>query len=523
MDCDFAIVGSGFGGSVAALRLAEKGYRVVVLEQGRRVLPEDMEAARTSLRRLAWDPGLGFYGFFSQVVFRHLGVVGGVGVGGGSLVYAATLLEPRGEAFRQPGWTALGIDWARELAPHYETARRMLGSALQPKMGLQDDYLQATARAMGAEETFAPVSVGIFFGKPAERVADPFFAGRGPERTGCRFCGECLTGCAYGSKNTLDRNYLYLAERLGARVLAERQATGIRPLAEGGYEVLLRNPIHPEERIPPLTAGKVVVAAGVLGTLRLLFRSRDVLGTLPGISPLLGRHVRTNSEAVVGAVSRDERVDLTQGTTISSHFYPDPETHITQNRFPEGFTFMKWQTGPLVDGAIPWIRSLKTLAQFLLHPGRSTRSMRAKNWHKRVTVLTVMQHADNEVSFRYRRRLFGLLPKGLASEVPEGRRIPAYLPVANRAARALAEVSGGDPMNVLLESLADIATTAHILGGCAMGPTRETGVIDARHEVHGHPGLYVVDGSAVPANVGVNPSLTITALAERCMSLIPPR
>jgi cholesterol oxidase len=523
MDYDYIIIGSGFGGSVSALRLAEKGYRVAVLEQGRRVSPDDMTAAARSLSRLFWLPGLGMKGFFSQRIFRHVGVVGGVGVGGGSLVYAAVLLEPKPVFFAEPTWSGLGIDWQTELTPYHETAKRMLGRTTHPPRYTQmDHWLRATADEMGAGETFGRVPLGIYFGETTPQP-DPFFAGRGPERAGCRFCGECLTGCRYGSKNSLDLNYLHLAESLGATILPERRVTGIRPLADGGYQVDMVNLVRSRKAYPALTGRKVIVAAGVLGTLELLFRCRDVLKTLPNVSQQLGRIVRTNSEAIVGIIAPEGTEDLSQGVTISTDFYPDAHTHITQNRFPAGYTFMKWQSGPLVDDPRPARRTLKSLAAFLRHPLHSTLSWRTRNWHRRISVLTVMQHLDNQIVFRYRRGGLTLGRRGLQSQIIPGKRAPTYLPVANDAARTFAHLSGGEPLNVLLESLIDLSFTAHILGGCHMGRSVEDGVIGTDHQVFGYPGLYVIDGAAISANVGVNPSLTISALAERAMSLIPSR
>jgi cholesterol oxidase len=523
MDYDYIIIGSGFGGSVSALRLAEKGYRVAVLEQGRQVSPDDMLAATHSLRKLLWLPGLGMKGFFSQRIFGHVGVVGGVGVGGGSLVYAAVLLEPKPAFFAEPTWSGLGIDWQAELAPHYEAAGRMLGRTRPPaRYGQMDHWLRATGEQMGAGATVGRVPLGIFFGNTASQP-DPFFGGRGPARAGCCFCGECLTGCRYGSKNSLDLNYLHLAGALGATILPERRVTGIRPRAGGGFQVAMVDPIRNGTTYPTLTSRNVIVAAGVLGTLELFFRCRDVLKTLPNISRQLGCIVRTNSEAIVGVVAPEGTEDLSLGTTISTDFYPDAHTHITQNRFPAGYTFMKWQSGPLVDDPRPARRALKTLAAFVFHPQRATLSWRTRNWHRRISVLTVMQHLDNQIAFRYRRGPLTLGRRRLQSQVIPGKRAPTYLPVANEAARTFAHLSGGEPLNVLLESLLDLSFTAHILGGCHMGRSAEDGVIGHDHQVFGYPGLYVVDGSAISANVGVNPSLTITALAERAMSLIPER
>lgn len=521
LDFDVLIIGSGFGGSVPALRLSEKGHRVGVLEQGRRVSDQDMTAANGSLRRFFWGPWLGLRGFFVQHIFRHVGIIGGVGVGGGSLVYAAVLLKPRDAFFQDPAWSHLGIDWKKELEPHYDMACKMLGRTENPDHGKMDTWLKATADAMNASETFGPVPQGIYFGKEGAQHPDPFFDGKGPERTGCIRCGACLTGCPHGAKNSLDKNYLHLAELCGAEILPEHKATCIRPLPDGGYEVLTENPFNRSEKRAPIRARKVIVAAGVIGTLDLLFRCRDQHRTLPQISQTLGRVVRTNSEALVSVLAPDVKEDLSHGVAISSHFYPDDQTHITQNRVPKGYGFMRMYQGPLVDGSRPLSRALRTLLQCVLHPIRSTRSLFARNWHKRTTVLTVMQQVDNQVAFRFDRPLWSWRRR-LRSAVPPGRDIPSYLPLANEAARKFAEHIGGTPQNLLLESVGNMSTTAHILGGCAIGEDATAAVIDVNHQVFGHPGLYVTDAAAIPSNVGVNPALTITALAERFCSRFPP-
>ena len=523
LDYDVIIIGSGFGGSVPALRLSEKGYRVAVLEQGRRVTPDDMRAADGSLRKLAWMPQLGFRGFFVQHTFKHVGIVGGVGVGGGSLVYAAVLLRPKEAFFRDPAWAGLGVDWQQELDAPYDTASKMLGVVDNPDHGKMDDWLQATADSMGAAETFGPVPQGILFGAAGQRVDDPFFGGAGPSRTACTRCGRCLTGCADGAKNSLDKNYLHLAEARGAEILSERKVVSIRPLDGGGYEVSSVNPFRTKEAHAPLRASRVIVAAGVVGTLDLLFRCRDELATLPRLSNRLGEVVRTNSEAIVAALAPDVDEDLTHGAAISSHFYVGDRTHITQNRFPPGYNFMRWYQGPLVDGPAPLRRALRVLGETLFRPFRSLRCWFAKNWHKRVTVLTVMQRADNQIAFRFKRSRIWPFKRKLASDLADGKGVPAYIPEANQAARALAGHIGGTAHNNLLESLGNASVTAHILGGCAISSGPEGGVIDIDHQVFGHPGLYVTDASAIPANVGVNPSLTITALAERFSARFPPK
>ena len=512
MDYDVIVVGSGFGGSVAALRLSEKGYRVAVLEMGRRVSREGLEKANQSPLDLFWMPAIGLKGFFFQRFFKHATIVGGAGVGGGSLVYAAVLLEPKKAFYEDKAWKALG-DWENELRPHYQTASRMLGRVTCPTSGVQDAWLRQTAIEMNVGDTFGPVPLGIFFGE--ENTPDPFFGGEGPARNGCLERGTCLAGCVSGAKNTLDKNYLYLAEKKGTQILPEHKVTLIRPIQDG-YSLEISNPLT-GEKYPSLSASKVILAAGVLGTLEILFRCRTAQ-TLPALSGMLGQRVRTNSEAITGVLSKDPTDDLTKGPAISSDFHANEHTHVTQNRLPASYWFMKLYSGPLVDGFKPWLRALKTFGYMLRHPLESTASFRVlKDWHKRITLISTMQNADNQMAFTWG----GLLSKGLQSATPSGRSAPTYIPEANQAARTFARVSGGIAHNALLESVLNMSVTAHILGGCGIGADPSSGVIDTRHEVFGYPGLYVVDGAAIPANVGVNPSLTITAMCERAMSLMP--
>ena len=521
MEYDYAIIGSGFGGSVSALRLSEKGYKVVVLEQGGQITPEDMEEADNSARHLNWMPSFGLSGYFSQDFYRHVTLVRGIGVGGGSHVYAAVLLKPKDEFYKDAVWSSLGIDWKKELDPHYATASAMLGVTGNPALDIQDAYLKQTAEKMGVVDSYGPTPNGIYFGTPEVMKPDPFFNGDGPHRSGCHLCGRCLTGCPHGSKNTLDKNYLYLAQRLGAVVLPFRKVTNILSPETGGYLLHVKHPVKKFRQYPAVKAKKVIVAAGVVGTLELLFRCRDVTKSLPMISDQLGKVVRTNSEAIVGALASDEKLDLMHGTAISSHFYPDEHTHITQNRFPNGYNFMRFFTGPLVGHPNPVIRTLKTLGAIAGHPTELYKNWTAKNWNKRVIFLTVMQHLDNQISFVYGRKASFLFRRGLKSRIVKGKEAPTFLPVANDAAQKLADACDGQPLNFLTESIANTASTAHILGGCHMGSFSENGVIDTSHEVFGYPGFYVIDGSAVSANIGANPTLTITALAERTMSLVP--
>lgn len=520
-DHDIVVVGSGFGGSVSALRLAEKGWTVAVLEMGRRLTKGDFERAGDSSTALSWMPSLGMKGFFAQEVFQHVAILRGIGVGGGSNVYGAVLLEPKESFYQDPAWAHLSGNWREELSPHYLTARKMLGISDNPYRGIQDDWLESASKKMGAHGSFGAVPQGIFFGAPYRSSPDPYFNGNGPERMGCTQCGRCFTGCAVGAKNSLDKNYLYFAERSGVKVLAERKVTHVEPLTEGGY---LLHQVHPWERgitYPPLRARKVIIAAGALGTQEILFASRERFRTLPRVSPMLGARVRTNSEALVGILAKDENVDVTHGAAISTHFYADDKTHLTQNRLPPSYSMMKFYMVPMVDDANPLRRALRTLWQYLKQPLASTRVYFSKNWYRRTTYLTVMQNADNELNFDYGRTLLRGFRHGLKSRLGKGGRTPSFLPQANAAARAFAEVSNGTPQNMVVESIGNLSVTAHILGGAVMAANPQEGVIDLNHEVFGHPGLFVVDGSAIPANVGVNPSLTITALAERFASRFP--
>ena len=493
---DAIVVGSGFGGGVAALRLAESGRRVLVVEQGRRLTPADLDAGAESTRRLLWEPRIGLRGYFQQTLLRHVFFVGGVGVGGGSLVYAGVLLRPKREFFAHSAWASTGVDWALELEPGYAEAARRFRVAPNPTHGAQDDWLRASAAALGVQDTWAPTPQGIDFAS-------------------CTSCGKCLTGCAVGAKTSVGQAYLDEAERHGARVVPERTVTHVEALAGGGFRVHARGSLA-RGISESWTAPTVVLAAGVLGTTRLLLASRDRYRTLPRVSAAAGRRVRTNSESFVAIMQPDASVDVSAGPTISSDFWPDADTHVTNNRFPPSYGFMRWYMGPLVDGRDQRERRLRTLGAMVRDPAVGLRPLVARDWSRRVTMLTVMQQLDSELRLEYRRtagawRITTAIPPG--GEAP-----PAYLPQAQASARAFAAASGGTAYGTLLESLLGKSATAHVLGGASVAPDPTQGVIDPEHQVFGHPGLYVADGAAVPANVGVNPSLTITAMAERAMT-----
>jgi cholesterol oxidase len=523
-DYDWLVIGSGFGGSVAALRLTEKGYRVGVLECGRRFRDADFARSAWNLRRYFWMPRIGLRGIFRITVFRDVFIVSGNGVGGGSLAYANTLYRARPSFFRDAQWKGLA-DWEGELAPHYEAAERMLGVTEYAGMTPADELLLEYATEIGAADTFKHTRVGVFFGEPGEEVPDPYFGGAGPARTGCTRCGSCMVGCRYGAKNTLVKNYLWFAERGGAQILPERLAVEVRPLgAPDGSEGYAVTTMHPgawvRRRERTFTAGGVVVAAGALGTNQLLADCR-ASGALPRISPALGELVRTNSESIQAVTAPDDSRDFARSIAITSSIYPNPDTHIevvTYGRAGDAmsrlFTVM---TGP----GTRVTRPLRWVAAMLRHPLRAARLLWPAKWSRRTVILLVMQSLDSAMRLRAKRRLFGRGVRLQTEQDPE-RPNPTYLPAAEAAARWFARQTGGIPQSGLTESTLNIPTTAHILGGAVIGPDPESGVVDARNRAFGYENLLVCDGAAVPANPGVNPSLTITALAERAMEFVPP-
>lgn len=538
---DVVVVGSGFGGSVAALRLAEKGYGVTVLEAGRRFADEDFAATSWDLRRFLWAPRLGLHGIQRIHLLPDVLVLAGAGVGGGSLNYANTLYRPESDAFyADPQWAGI-TDWREELAPHYDTASRMLGVVTNPSITPVDVLYREVAEEMGVGETFRATPVGVFFGRdgrqePGVEVDDPYFGGAGPRRTGCTECGACMVGCRVGAKNTLLKNYLWFAERAGARIVPDTTVVRIRPRPEGGYVVHTRPSCAPElpwrrerrhtrmpRRVHPsyLTADHVILAAGTWGTQHLLHRlKRD--GDLPHLSDRLGHLTRTNSESLVGAMvprRRAGELDLTRGVAITSSFYPTPDTHVEPVRYGKGQNAMGLLVTLLTDGGGRVPRSLRWAGQVARHPLRLLgHYAQLGSWSERTSIALVMQSRDNSITVGPGRGFLGRYR--LTSRQGHGEPNPTWIPAANDAVRRIARRLRGWPGGNIGE-IVDVPMTAHFLGGCAIGDSAETGVVDAYHRVFGHPGLHVVDGSAVSANLGVNPSLTITAQAERAMSMWP--
>jgi cholesterol oxidase len=524
-DVDWVVVGSGFGGSVSALRLAEKGYSVRVLECGKRFRDEDFPKSTWDLRRYFWAPRLGLKGIFRLTQFRDVAVVSGCGVGGGSLGYANTLYVPGPEFFRDPQWADLE-DWQKTLAPHYAEAQRMLGVVEVEPDDPADQLLRELGDHLGVAQTYRKTPVGVYFGNAGETVPDPFFGGDGPDRTGCIACGRCMVGCPHGAKNTLVKNYLWLAERRGVKIEPERLVTEVRPLgaADGsdGYAVTSeRSGLLPGRGKRTITARGVVFSAGPLGTNKLLQRCR-LGGALPKVSPRLGELVRTNSEMILAVtVPEDYPDDLTKRVAISSSIYPDPHTHIETVTYGHAGDSMSTLYTLLVGDGTKVTRPLKLLGQIARHPGRFAQVMWPKGWSRRTIIVLVMQTLDNAIALRPKLKRNGDVR--LSTEQDPARPNPTYIPVANEAAEWLAERTGGIAQSSFSEALFNVPNTAHILGGATIGHSPEDGVVDSRQRVFGYENLLVCDGSAVPANVGVNPSLTITALAEHAMAEVPPK
>jgi cholesterol oxidase len=517
---DFIIIGSGFGGSVSALRLSEKGYRVLVIEKGLRFDKGDFARNTSDFKKWYWRPSMGATGIFQLSFFDHITVAHGVGVGGGSLVYACTLPTPKDDFFRSPSWSKLA-DWKRELMPHYDTALRMLGATVNQSDHAADRITREIAAEMGRSDHYEKTRVSIFFGKPGKEVDDPYFEGKGPKRVGCTECGACMTGCRVGAKNTLDQNYLYLAEQLGCEILPETEVLAVREDEGGGYRVETKRSTADEDH-QAFFADKVVFSGGVLGTIPLLLKMKEDPKGLPRLSDRLGAAVRTNSESIISVVSEDDEVDYSKGIAISSILHTDDHSHFEPVRYGAGSNFFQPFLFPHAPGGNVVSRALGSIGIAAKNFRRFRAMKTAADMAARGTIMLYMRTLDGTLRLTLGRSLLNGFKKGLVTKLDEGTPPPAaFMKEATDIAWRFAEKVRGLPYTLASETLLGTGTTAHILGGACMGTSIEEGVIDDKHRVFGYDGLYVIDGAAVSANPGVNPSLTITALAERAMSFIP--
>jgi len=525
---DYVIIGSGFGGSVSAMRLTEKGYSVLVLEKGKRYEDNDFAKSNWQYWKYLWMPAIRAHGILQISILKGVMVLHGAGVGGGSLGYANVLEVPTDETFATSAWNQ-NVSWGKVLQPHYETARKMLGVTRNPKLWQADDLLKQFADERGMGHTFRATDVGAYFDEPNVNVPDPYFGGEGPARAGCRHCGGCMVGCRYNAKNTLPKNYLYFAEKNGAKIISESEVVDIRPLtvdsgrstvnglpSELGYEVEFQTSTRflnaTRQRVQ---ARRVILSAGVMGTIKLLLNLRDVKKSLPNLSPRLGDMVRTNSEALLGSVARKSDINYSEGVSISSIYNHDEITRVEPVRYPDGSSLMRFLAAPLIDTdvSVP-VRILKFLGWAITHPLDFLKALVLPGWAHNVTILLVMQHADNRMRFRIGRSFFTLFRRGMVADKEPGYEIHAQVKGSHELTRDFAKRTNGVALGSIGENLLGLPTTAHILGGSPIGKNSTEGVVNENFEVHNYPGLYIIDGSIMPANPGVNPSLTITALAE---------
>lgn len=530
---DYVIIGSGFGGSVSAMRLTEKGYSVLVLEKGKRFEDKDFAKSNWQYWKYVWLPALRAHGILQISILKGVMVLHGAGVGGGSLGYANVLEVPTDETFATPAWNQ-NVKWGDVLRPHYETAKRMLGVARNPKLWKADLLLKEMAEERGMGYTFRATDVGSYFGEAGVTVPDPYFGGEGPARAGCQHCGGCMVGCRHNAKNTLPKNYLYFAEKRGAKVVAEVEVTNVKLLTvDGGqltanrqpstanYEVTYRDSTKFFKQTHTIHAKNVIFSAGVMGTMKLLLNLRDVKKSLPKLSAKLGTMVRTNSEGLLGSVARTSDINYSEGVSISSIYNHDEITRIEPVRYPDGSSLMRFLAAPLIDKnfSIPR-RLLNFLGWALTHPMDFGKALFLPGWAHNVTILLVMQHVDNRMRFKIGKSIFTLFRTGMVAEEEPGYTINAQVEGSHEVTREFAKRTNGVALGSIGENLLNLPTTAHILGGAPIGKNADEGLINENFEIHNYEGLYVIDGSVMPANPGVNPSLTITALAEYAMSKI---
>jgi cholesterol oxidase len=511
---DYVIVGSGFGGSVSALRLAEKGFKVLVIEKGKWYKSDDFAKTNWNLRKWLWLPSFKLFGIMKMTFFRHIGIISGVGVGGGSLVYANTLPKPKKAFYNTGSWAGLA-DWEKELETHYETAWKMLGAKENPYLEYGDDILKELAESQNRPQHFSPTKVAVFFGEPDTTVEDPYFKGKGPERSGCTSCGACMTGCRHNAKNTLDKNYLHLAQNLGVEIVAEQEVIDIQCIGKadgsGGYKMSYRNSTKFIKKEKHVYAKGVILAGGVLGTVKLLLKLKEK--SLPFLSDKVGMDIRSNNESLIFSVSPDKEKDLSKGIAIGSIYHADENTHLEAVRYGRGSGF--WRLGIVanVSSGNLFKRLGELATKTLSSPISYLKRLTVKDFAKQSIVLLFMQHLDS--TLRFKRGIFGM-----KSSVSEGKKPVASIPLANKLADEYGSKINGKSFVLLTETLFNIPSTAHILGGCVIGKDKSQGVIDIKHNVFGYKNLVVADGSAISANPGVNPSLTITAMTERAMKFI---
>jgi len=514
-DFDYIIVGSGFGGSVSALRLSEKGYKVLVIEKGKRWLPDQFPETNWNLKKWLWLPLFRFHGFFKVTMMRHVVFLSGVGVGGGSLVYANTLPRPEESFFDSGNWAGL-LNWKEKLEPHYKEAERMLGSNSNPGLYESDEALQKVSRKYGKSDQFQPTHVAVFFGEPEQEVPDPYFEGSGPRRSGCNFCGSCMTGCRHNAKNTLDKNYLYLAERNGVEVISSKKVIRLQSLAsdhgKNGYRVTVRSATGIFRKYTSYSTRGIILAGGVVGTVRLLLNMKGKY--LKEISNQVGSSIRTNNESLVLVHSTQKEKDFSKGVAIGSIFPPGDHTHLEAVRYGSGSGAWKMLGVPLTHGRSVLGRILKLFWRLITRPASWLRIYFSRNFAKESVILLFMQQIDSTLRFKK-----GLI--NLRSAMSTGPAPSAFMPFAKELAEAVADEVDGTPFVMSTEALTGTPLTAHILGGCVIGKDADSGVIDKDQKVFGYHNLYVCDGSAISANPGVNPALTITAMTELAMSKIP--
>lgn len=515
-DYDFIIIGSGFGGSVSALRLSEKGYKVLVVEKGKWYKSKDFAKTNWNLRKWLWIPFLRCFGIMKLTIFRHVAILSGTGVGGGSLVYANTLPVPKSDFYETGSWSELN-DWEKELIPYYDKAKRMLGVTRNPKIFNGDFELEQLAKEMGKENEFEHTNVGVYFGRENETVKDPYFNGQGPDRSGCVFCGGCMTGCRHNSKNSLDKNYLFLAQNNSAKIIAENEVYDIIPLnnedGATGYELKTRSSTRIFKKRKTYTAKGVILSGGVLGTIKLLLKINT--RSLPRLSPRLGDDIRTNNETLISVSKLDRKQDVSKGIAIGSILHTDKDSHLEIVRYAKGSGFWKIFHLPYTTGSNAFIRILKMIGSFARAPLSYFKIYFVNNWSKSTVVLLFMQTIDSKLKFR--RNIFGRMTSSIGS----GKRPSPYIAESIELSKKYKKIARGKATSFALETLAGIPSTAHILGGAVMGKNRDHGVIDKNNKVFGYENMYVVDGSMISANPGVNPSLSITAIAERAMDQIP--